>query len=685
VSFADRVFDTYRQRVEERVAYVETLLKTPFDFSVEETYRWKRRDAPWPADVAAQNELWRRRLKNEVLSRIISQELKAKKKAPDAAVPTPPPVDDAAPEVPKEDGPKPPEPDVVAPTAPAPEATTLVPETDIPGDAATKPAPVEAPEDIAGATQAPETPATPELPPEKPLTNEEFVLKRYRQFLTMLEDSDAEHHMSRYLSAVTMAFDPHTAYLSPVSLEDFGINMQLSLQGIGAQLQSEDGTAKIEEIIPGGPADRDTRDIRLVKGDRIIGVGQGDEPIVDTLHWPLYKAVRLIRGPKGTKVVLLVQPASDPSGMTTKRVDLIRDDVRLEEQAATSRLETTKDAEGHERRLGTIRLPTFYASMNIGSNGAERRSASLDIARLLADLNSENVEGLILDLRSNGGGALKEAIDLAGLFIRTGPVVLVKERSRVHTLLDQDPAIAFRKPMVVLIDRISASASEIVAGALQDYGRAVVVGDSRSHGKGTVQQILSLGDEGDLGSLKVTNASFFRINGSSTQVRGVASDVVLPSAFDFFAEMGEDKLPNAIPWSTVGSSQYRTVATLGPTIEALKKRSEKRLADDARWQKHLKRMQRIEHISNLAEVPLQIDQRRAFARDEQALEEIDEQLNEEGATRKDREEARRAQDVVLDEALRILVDLIDVHGPLNSLQQTAPSTQTDSLFDRFFR
>jgi carboxyl-terminal processing protease len=272
--------------------------------------------------------------------------------------------------------------------------------------------------------------------------------------------------------------------------------------------------------------------------------------------------------------------------------------------------------------------------------------------------------------------------------VRSGPVVQVRETRQIMVLPvpNMDPAMAFRKPMFVLINRASASASEIVAGALQDYGRAVVVGDSRSHGKGTVQQILPLGDEGKLGSIKVTNASFFRINGASTQPKGVASDLVLPSAFDYFAGLGEDKLPNAIPWSTVAPARYRAVAELGPLIAELKTRSEARLADDARWQRHLRRMKRIEHVSNLVDVPLQLDKRRAFARDEQDLDELDEQLSDEGSTRKDREEARRAQDVVMDEALRILVDLVDLQGPIESLRQQSPAPAgTDSLFDRFFR
>ncbi len=659
LAFAAKAYARYLQRVEERVNRLETLLQNPFDFSIPESYQWKRREAPWPASLAEQDELWRKRVKNEILARIIARELKQA------------PADEA-----RETRGTPPVPGQA-------DDRTADPPDEAPPAAETVPPPVhEAP----GAP--PETPATKEAGAEDgedpDETHEEFILKRYRRFLTILKDNDAEDPMSRFLGAVAMAFDPHTGYLSPVSLEDFGINMQLSLQGIGAQLRPEDGTARVVEIIPGGPADRDTRDIRLVPGDQIIGVGQDDGPITDTLHWPLYKTVRLIRGPKGTKVVLLVQPMSDPSRTTTKKVDLIRDEVRLEEQAATSSVETVADAAGTPRKLGILRLPTFYSSV-VANNGGERRGAALDVARLLAELNTEAVEGLVLDLRGNGGGALKEAIDLVGLFIRTGPVVLVKEGVRVHTLADRDPAVAFRKPVVVLIDRISASASEIVAGALQDYGRAIVAGDSRSHGKGTVQQIIPLDEQGVLGSIKVTNASFYRINGSSTQSRGVAADIVLPSPFDFFTELGEDKLPNAIPWSTIRPAWFRPVADLGPTLAVVRERSLARRTAEERWQRHDRRLARIEHLQNLREIPLEIEARRTFAIEERELEEIEEQIEEENATRKEREAARRAQDVVLDEALRILVDFIDVHGPLTSLTQPAAPAGIDDLFERFFR
>ena len=653
LSFAKQAFDLYMKRVHERMERVQAALAAnDFDFTVDEEYVWRRRDAPWPKDAAEQNDLWRRRIKNEVLARIVSQKLDEEEAAAKEAE---------------------------NPETPDPENPSENPTTPNPDN------PVETP-----TTPEPETPDPSEPPPETPT---EYLSKRYQKLLSFLEDSDDEFYLSRFLTAVCMAYDPHSDYFSPVSQEDFDINMQLSLQGIGATLQTEDGTAKITEIIPGGPADRDTRDIRLVPGDRIIAVAQGDAEFVDILHWPLYKAVRLIRGKKGTRVRLLVQCADDPSHAKTKIVELVRDEVKLEEQAATSNVETFTDAEGRERKMGVVTLPTFYAGG--GRDGATQRSCSADIARLLVDLNSQGVEGLVLDLRGNGGGALKEAVDLVGLFIRTGPVVLVREHRGTTPLKDFNPAVAFHKPMVVLVDRLSASASEIVAGALQDYGRAPILGDTHTHGKGTVQQIMALNGPG-LGSLKVTNAGFYRVTGDSTQLRGVSSDIVLPSVFDYYSELGEDKLPNAIPWSQVRPSQYRTVADLSGIIPALREKSEARRAADERWQRHLRRLQVVERVNAMSAVPLEMERRLALSREERSM--LDDEDEKKGLgtsadpfpqdedrvkSRAERAAERRARDVVLDEGLRVLADLVDLHA--GEVPPKSPDTPSiPDIFRQFF-
>ena len=695
LSFANEARERFMIRVCERNAAVQELLSQPFDFTIDEDYTWRRRDAPWPASAAEQDDLWRRRIKNELLVRIVNRKLDeeeaAKKESESQKV-----EESESPETPKSPDSENPNPEIPEtrnpenPEAENPESEILKSEisenTEAPNPDAPRP-------EEAGASPAEDSaePSAPK-PPESPV---DFLRKRYDKLLSFYEDSDSEYFLSRFFTAVCMSYDPHSDYFSPVSQEDFDINMQLSLQGIGATLQTEDGTAKITEIIPGGPADRDTRDIRLVPGDRIIAVAQeGDAEFTDILHWPLYKAVRLIRGPKGTRVRLLVQCADDPTHEKTRIVELVRDEVKLEEQAATSSLETFTDASGRERRMGVITLPTFYAGGGNSRSGATARSASADIVRLLAELNSSNIEGLILDLRGNGGGALKEAVDLTGLFIRTGPVVQVQEYRRTVSLKDFNPAVAFQGPLIVLVDRLSASASEIVAGALQDYGRAIVIGDTHTHGKGTVQQVMPI-DNGNLGSIKVTNAGFFRITGDSTQLKGVTSDICLPSVYDYYSELGEDKLPNAIPWRKIGGTAYRRVSELAPAIQDLQGKSDARRASDERWQTHLRRLDAVKRINDSTTVSLQIDKRTAQLREEREAFDSDDEFSATGSgdddedekrprTRAERMAARRAKDVVLDEALRILGDFVDYSAEHGDRRSNTTPIDIPDVFRKFF-
>ncbi|MEI8241662.1 MAG: carboxy terminal-processing peptidase [bacterium] len=602
VQFAYDVFNVYRQRVQERATFVTNMLAQKIDLSVNESYQWKRKDAPWPRDRAEQDELWRRRVKNEYLGYVVAREIDAAR-ATNQSLTASGAVTGAV-------------------TAVATAAATN------------------------GAAHAP--------PP--PPTAEEFVRKRYEQFLLVLQDADSEFVLARYLGAVASAYDPHSEYMSPARMEDFNIDMSLSLCGIGAQLRSEDGTAKIEEMIPGGPAARDTRDIRLRPGDKIIGVAQGSGPIESVLHMPLNQAVRKIRGAKDTKVVLNVISASDPSGASTRLVDLIRDEVKLEEQAATGRVERVTLPDGRERKLGVVRLPAFYGTMQQRPGTPGYRSAAADVMRILGRLNAEHVEGLVLDLRNNGGGSLREAVELAGAFIRSGPVVQVREVRQVHLLPipDTDPAVAFRRPMVVLINRISASASEIVAGALQDYGRVVTVGDPQTHGKGSVQTILPLGDE-KLGQLKVTTANYYRISGLSTQLRGVRPDIVIPSVFDTL-DLGEDKLPNAMPWTCVPASQYAQVWDLSRWLPALRSRSAERLSKSPRYASYCKLVQHLRELNERTSVPLEKKARLQLAATEREIQKLQ---NEEV---KVADEKGPKEDLMMDESLRILADLIEVSG-----------------------
>lgn len=594
VSFGYEVYRLFRQRLDERYTFVTNMLAHPVSFDKVESYTWKRKDAPWPANREEQDDLWRRRVKNELLIARLGREIDAGN---------------------------------------ASNKTSEV-------SAGTNAAPASA-----GATNAP----APSI--------EESIAEKYKQYKIIIDDLDEESVLQRYLGALAMSYDPHSDYMSPMRKEDFDIDMNLTLCGIGAQLRSENGTAMVMEIIPGSPAERDKRPCRLVKGDKVIGVGQGDGEVVNTLHWPLNKVVRKIRGEKGTKVVLKVIPASDPGGGSTKLVDLIRDEIKLEEQAATGRVERVTLKDGSVRSLGYVRLPTFYGTMNKRYGQPGFRSATVDVAKQIAAFNSVNVSGLVLDLRNNGGGSLREAIDLVGLFVRSGPVVQVRERGRLATLSVRNTysAMAFRKPVVVMINRASASASEIVAAALQDYGRALVVGDSQSHGKGTVQSVMSLGKP-EYGSIKVTTATFYRINGSSTQIKGVRSDIVIPSPLDGLDMLGEDKLPGALPWSQVRASLYMPVGDIQKFVPRLKELSAERLAHNERYARYIRYTRRIREASERTEVPLEIKARRVLMKHENELRKLEE-AEEEQEKKKDGE-----NDVVLSETLNILSDLIDLQG-----------------------
>lgn len=608
VSFAYEVHERFLKRLEERHAFVTNQLAKGFSFTENETYVWKRKDEPWPATVEEQNELWRKRVKNELLVTIIGREM-----------------------------------DKVA--ASNKQATAIKPvDTSMTNGVALK-------TNGNGAGSVTNLVESPEV----------MIGRRYKQYVTIFQDMDEEMVLQRCLSSIAMSYDPHSDYMSPMRKEDFDIDMNLSLCGIGAVLRSEDGMVKIMEIMPGGPAGRDTRDIHLIAGDKIIGVGQGNGAIEDVMHMPLNKTVRKIRGKKGTKVVLRVIPVSDPSGTTTKLVDLIREEVRLEEQAATSRVVRVTSKLGTKMSLGVVKLPTFYGTMDKRPGQDGFRSATMDIAHILARLNTEGVSGLILDLRNNGGGSLREAITLTGLFVRSGPAVQVREINQVAALAvpNADPTIAFRKPMIVLINRASASASEIVAGALQDYGRAVIVGDTQSHGKGTVQTVMPLGNE-KYGSIKLTTASFYRINGASTQIKGVSSDIVIPSLLEGL-DIGEDKLPSALPWSQIDAASYIPVSDMAKFVPDLRRKSAERLATNQRYTKYCALVRHVKEISERKDVPLEMNARRKQMETEKEIRKIEEDEIAEEETGKPKK-SKEDDNVVFEEATNILVDLIDTVG-----------------------
>jgi carboxyl-terminal processing protease len=494
------------------------------------------------------------------------------------------------------------------------------------------------------------------------MTPEERIRKNYDRFLTLLQDNDANWVTERYLNAFTRAYDPHSDYMSPWGVEDFEIGMKLSLQGIGALLSSDDGAAKVERLIPGGPAERDGR---LKPGDKIIAVAQGDAEPVDILHWPLSRAVRLIRGEKGSKVLLTVIPASDTTGAGLTIIDLVRDEVKLEEQAAKSELKTVTSEDGIARKIGVITLPEFYADLKGLGSDKDARSSSRDVQRLLEELRDQGAEGIVLDLRNNGGGSLSDAIQMTGLFVERGPVVQVRDQRRVHVLTDPDPGVTFRGPVAVLVNRLSASASEILAGALQDYARAVVIGDSKTHGKGTVQTLLPLSSVNtNVGQIKVTTASFYRIAGGSTQLRGVAPDIVIPSPLEVM-EIGEEQLPHALPWSEVASAPFQTASDLPAYRGELQLRSKARLERLETFTVYTNLLGRLEERQRAPEISLKLDTRLEMAESERALRKAIEEKT--AATHGEEGEETKRPDFALDESFQVLCDWLSLRENIKAV------------------
>ena len=439
----------------------------------------------------------------------------------------------------------------------------------------------------------------------------QLVTRRYDRLARNVHEQDKDEQMKLYLDALAQAYDPHSEYLSKADMKNFSINMGLSLVGIGAMLRSEDGYAKIESLVAGGPAQTDGR---LKVGDRITAVAQGPADFVDVREMRLDKVVEMIRGKKGTRVRLLAIPsdATDPS--RRKNIELVRDEIKLKDQEARADIIIKKDENGEPVKLGWLTLPSFYADMD-----KHQKSTTRDVLALLKRLKKENIAGLVVDLRRNGGGSLEEALSLTGLFLKSGPVVQTKDyNGYIRISSDPDNGIAYTGPLVVLTSRQSASASEIFAAALQDYGRAVIVGDKNTFGKGTVQTILPIGRFASLlgshsdedGALKLTIQKFYRVAGGSTQLHGVASDITLPSLSDL-PEFGEGALKNALPYDEVPKAKYTKWSdTHSLFIDQLRRRSEERAKNDPEFHYVVEDMDRLRHKIDENRISLNEDVRK---------------------------------------------------------------------------
>ncbi len=399
----------------------------------------------------------------------------------------------------------------------------------------------------------------------------ELLSKRYQNQLNRTHLANEEDGFQVYMNAVTHAFDPHTAYFSPRNTENFNINMSLSLQGIGAVLQTEDEHTKVVRLVPAGPADKAGQ---LQTADKITGVGQGDEEIVDVIGWRLDEVVDLIRGAKGTTVRLEIIP-SDANDLKTKVISIVRDEVKLEEQSAQK--EIIEIPQGDKvLRIGVIDIPTFYIDFQGRQEGKKDfKSTTRDVEKLVNELKEENIDGIIVDLRNNGGGSLDEALNLTDLFIDRGPVVQVRYSNGYVQVLPEDKnqkaGIVYDGPIAVLTNRLSASASEIFAGAIQDYGRGIIVG-GQTFGKGTVQSVLPL----EHGQLKLTQAKFYRVSGDSTQHQGVIPDILFPTLFDK-EKIGESALDEALAWDTIRPAGYKAKRDFQQWLPVLRESHQSRI------------------------------------------------------------------------------------------------------------
>ena len=575
------IYKRYLDRVKSRLDFALAELNKgvdSFDFNAKETLEVDRKEAPWLKTEAELNDLWRKRLKDEVLR------LK-----------------------------------------------------------------------IAG---------------KEPAKIQELLTKRYKNQLSRLDQTRSEDIFQAYINTFAMSYDPHTNYLSPDNAENFDINMSLSLEGIGAVLQSDNDQVKVVRLVPAGPADKTKQ---VAPADKIIGVAQGDKEMVDVIGWRLDEVVKLIRGPKGSVVRLEVIPASNaPNDQTSKVVSITREAVKLEEQAAKKSILNLKQ-DGKNYKLGVIEIPAFYLDFKAFRAGDPNyKSTTRDVKKLLTELQKEKVDGVIIDLRNNGGGSLQEATELTSLFIDKGPTVLVRNADgKVDVLEDENPGAFYKGPMALLVNRLSASASEIFAGAMQDYHRALIIG-GQTFGKGTVQTIQPLNH----GELKLTLAKFYRVSGQSTQHQGVLPDVAFPSIIDT-KEIGESALPEAMPWDTIRPAIKPAVDPFKPFIAKLKADHEARTAKDAEFIFIRDKLALADKLMNEKTVSLNEAERRAQhadieakqlamenarrqAKGEAPLKEM--KKEDEDALPVEPEKTKPEDDAYLSETGRILLDYLKLNG-----------------------
>jgi carboxyl-terminal processing protease len=497
---------------------------------------------------------------------------------------------------------------------------------------------------------------------KKPEEIKDILKKRFERFSKSFSQFNSEDVFSIYMNSITEAYDPHTNYLSPKATDLFKQSMSLSLEGIGASLQIENDYTKVARILPGGDAEKSGK---VHVNDLIIGVAQGvDGEMVDVVGWRLDDVVKLIKGPKGTIVRLSILPATTGVNGPAQEIKLVRDKIKLEDQAAKKSL-IKYNSNGKEVKLGVINLPGFYMDFDAYQKGdPDYRSTTRDVRKLIQELKTEGIDGLVMDLRNNGGGSLTEAIDLTGLFIKDGPVVQVRSsNNQVQVGADDDKTVAYSGPLVVLTNRFSASASEIFAGAIQDYKRGVIAGES-TYGKGTVQRVQDLSQvlnekKAPVGELKYTFQKFYRVSGSSTQHKGVEPDIKLPTALDP-QQYGESANLSALPWDVINAVSFQKTSDVNDkTIAGLNKAYMERMKHDVSLKNYIQETEELRKNLHDTKISLNEAKRKKEmeeAEKKKAAAKLDTKLTTKEGISKD--ELLDLKDEYLREGLLILSDLV---------------------------
>ncbi len=576
-SFAFELYEAFRKRHDEFLSYAEKMLRKPIDFTVKESYTPDRSKAPRCANDAELHEVWRKRIKNDVLFfKLLDRVLKSSHRPED------------------------------------------------------KKALAEAKAWDGGRTPA------------------DKVLKRLKDFANEIQKRDRIDILGLYLNALARLFGPHSNYLPPRLDQDFEINMSLSLFGIGATLTSDDGFVKIVSLVRGGPADLDGK---LKVNDRIIAVTQEDGETQNVINMPLSQAVQLIRGPENTKVTLTVLSGSKSA--VPKKITLTRAKVRLVDNEAKGKIVSRNG-----QRVGIITLPSFYMDFEAVLKGdPDAKRCSTDVKKILADFKAKKVDAVVIDLRRNGGGSLPEAINMTGLFIKTGPVVQVRSRRGTDLEIDEDPEQAYSGPLVLLTSKLSASASEIFTAALRDCNQALVVGDSRTFGKGTVLQVEQIERPSFFrrnvpsGSTTFEIAMFYRTAGGSVQQLGIAPDIRLPSLTEEL-KVGEMFMENHLPWDSIDPVNREFHFNLSGMLPALRKKSAERIKKSPEYAKLLRRIELYKRYKQRNEISLNEAERwKDYQEEKQLSEAEDKALDEEP------DKTRKGPDPILNEATRIAADL----------------------------